>query len=235
MESFPSNNIYYKDRYGILYNADTIELLKEFNENSIDLIVTSPPYNVGIKYDSWNDNMMLDEYFDFVLEFMELFKRVLKPSGRFAINILYDVNMKQNGNHHRLSPLCEYYSILKKVGLKYASIVDLVEEHPHRTKYTAWGSYMSASSPYIYNPKECILIGYKDQWKREDDGKSTMTKEEFIEIVGGLWKYRAETRKLTQANFSMDIPLKAIKGMSYEDDIILDPFSGSGTTLYVAK
>lgn len=119
--------------------------------------------------------------------------------------------------------------------MKYASIVDLVEEHPHRTKYTAWGSYMSASSPYIYNPKECILIGYKDQWKREDDGKSTMTKEEFIEIVGGLWKYRAETRKLTQANFSMDIPLKAIKGMSYEDDIILDPFSGSGTTLYVAK
>jgi site-specific DNA-methyltransferase (adenine-specific) len=74
------------------------------------------------------------------------------------------------------------------------------------------------------------LIGYKKSWKKLNKGRSDITKEEFKEITSGIWKYRAETKKWTQANFSEDIPYKTVKGLSYISDIILDPFIGSGTT-----
>jgi len=235
-DKFPKENRYFETENGILYNGNCIEIMKAFPEDSIDLIVTSPPYNLGIRYDTWDDTMPPEEYFDFVEQFLLLFKTVLKVDGRFAINVPYDINMKHTGDHLRLSLACEYYSLLKKAGLKYTAIVDLVERQPERVKYTAWGSWLSPSAPYIYNPKECVLIGYKEQWKKVADGESTIKSGElFKEITSGMWKYTAETSGLTVANFSMDLPYKAIQGLSYKNDIVLDCFAGSGTTLMVAE
>jgi site-specific DNA-methyltransferase (adenine-specific) len=117
---------------------------------------------------------------------------------------------------------------------------------------------MSPSSPYIYNPKECVILAYKNkhikkvkgepQWKGEptqveqEDGtyKTKVVykeedKREFIELVYGQWKYLNDSRPLTKATFSMDIPTKAIKILSYKNDIVLDPFAGSGTSLVAAQ
>jgi len=234
-DKFPKENRYFETENGILYCGDCLEIMKEFPEESVDLVVTSPPYNVGIDYGGWNDRLEVNEYFYFVKNFLLQFKRILKRDGRFAINILYDVNMKHTGRQIRLSLLCEYYILLKEVGLNYNTIVDLVETQPQRVKFTAWGSWLSASTPYIYNPKECILIGYKKSWRKLNKGRSDITKEEFKEITSGMWKYRAETKKWTQANFSEDIPYKTVKGLSYISDIILDHFMGSGTTAVVAE
>jgi site-specific DNA-methyltransferase (adenine-specific) len=88
---------------------------------------------------------------------------------------------------------------------------------------------LSQSAPYIYNPKECVIICYKDEWKREGE-KIDITKEDFVECVSGIWKYRPQTQKLTEANFSLDIPLKALKILGMKGDYVLDPFMGSGTT-----
>ena len=105
-------------------------------------------------------------------------------------------------------------------------------------------------APYIYNPKECVIIAYKELWKKEAkcpyfkdednkpsptpqyslDGSNNSKKKEFIKLTSGSWKYNAETQGLTKANFSKDIPLNALKILSDKDDIILDPFMGSGTT-----
>jgi site-specific DNA-methyltransferase (adenine-specific) len=227
---FPIENRYFETENGILYCGNCLEVMYKIPDKVIDLIVTSPPYNVGIDYDKYQDNLPVEEYFAFVRDFLRLYKKVLKKDGRFAINILYDINMKHTGKVTRISPVCEYYNLLKEVGLNYNSIVDLVEPSAQRVKLTAWGSWLKCSSPYQYNPKECVLIGYNEVWKKQTKGISTMTKEEFIEIVGGVWKYNTETRGLTKANFSRDIPDKAIKGLTYKDDIVLDSFFGSGTT-----
>jgi site-specific DNA-methyltransferase (adenine-specific) len=234
-DSFPTQNRYFETDNGILYCGNCVDIMKTFPENSIDLVVTSPPYNVGVDYKDWNDKLSVKDYLAFVKEFLKGYARVLKDDGRFAINIPYDANMKHTGKPTKISLLCEYYSLLKETGLQYNTIIDLTEGRPQRVKLTAWGSWLSASNPYAYNAKEGVLLGYKKQWSKKNKGKSTMDKELFLEIVSGMWKYRAETRGITKANFSEDIPYKAIQGFSYEGDIILDSFMGSGTTAKVAE
>jgi site-specific DNA-methyltransferase (adenine-specific) len=137
-------------------------------------------------------------------------------------------------------------------------MVDLTEDSPHRVRQTAWGSWMSASSPYIYNPKECVILAYKKSKKKLNKGESQWEgshtkitledgtlkdkviyddddKKEFMNLVFGRWEYFADTKSLTKATFSMDIPSKAIKILSYKNDIVLDPFMGSGTTAVSAE
>jgi site-specific DNA-methyltransferase (adenine-specific) len=148
--------------------------------------------------------------------------------------------------------------MMKEVGFKFFGMVDLTEDSPHRVRQTAWGSWMSASCPYIYNPKECIILAYKktnkkltkgeSQWKgvatdvEQPDGtvKNKMVyqdedKKEFMNLVFGRWEYFADTKSLTKATFSMDIPMKAIKILSYKNDIVFDPFMGSGTSAVAAE
>jgi DNA modification methylase len=117
---------------------------------------------------------------------------------------------------------------------------------------------MSPSAPYIYNPKECVVLAYKKnhikkikgepEWvgelgeKEDKNGvmkpKTIYTEEqkrEFIDLVFGQWNYFADTRSLTKATFSMDIPTKAIKILTYKNDVVLDPFAGSGTSMVAAE
>ena len=212
---------------------DCIDGMKQIEDNSIDLVITSPPYNVGVKYDSWDDLKQSSDYFDFAKNWLTEVYRILKPTGRIALNIPYEVNFLNRGG--RIFFASEYWRIMQQIGYKWAGLVDLHEAQPQRVKRTVWGSYLSASAPYIYNPKECVIIAYKETWKRKIkksyfEDKTDSKKKEFIELVFGIWKYKAETKGLTEANFSEDLPLKALKILSDEGDIVLDPFMGSGTT-----
>jgi len=231
-----------------LYNGDILDMFEKTPDSLIDLIVTSPPYNVGIDYDSWDDQKPIDEYFQWVENWLSECYRTLKDDGRIAINIPYECNMGE-----RVMISSEYWQIMKKVGFKFFGLVDLEENSPHRVKTTAWGSWMSPSSPYIYNSKECVILAYKNsakklekgdsQWNYTEmdvDGKtkkvySQKDKDEFMELVFSHWKYQNDSRPLTKATFSQDIPDKAIKILTYKNDLVLDCFSGSGTTALSAK
>jgi len=213
-----------------IYQGDCIEVMKTFPENSIDLIVTSPPYGVGIDYDTFEDDIPFEDY------------------------KLFSTNWSQGG---RIFMASELWRIMQIIGFKFFGIVDLKENSPHRSKTTAWGSWMSPSAPYIYNPKECVILAYKKnhikkvkgqpEWVgipeevTNEEGKTRTKmmyteeqKREFMDLVYGEWDYFADTKQLTKATFSLDIPLKAIKILTYKNDLVLDPFAGSGTSLVAA-
>jgi len=241
---------------GKVINGSCIDVMSKMPINSIDLILTSPPYGVGINYDVHDDDVVFEEYLKFTKTWLTEAYQLLKDDGRIAINIPYEINRQDKGG--RIFFVSEVYQIMKRVGFKFFGIVDLEEDSPHRSKTTAWGSWMSPSSPYIYNPKECVILAYKHkhiktvkgepQWKgvptevEQEDGTikkkvvyEDMDKKEFMELVFGQWNYFADTKSLTKATFSMDIPTRAIKILSYKNDIVLDPFNGSGTSCVAAE
>ena len=241
---------------GKIINGDCIEVMKTFPEGSIDLLVTSPPYNVNISYDVHKDDLPMDEYYEWTKDWLREALRVLKDDGRIAVNVPNELNVQERGG--RILFVAEFWMMMKEVGFKFSGLVDLTEDSPHRVRQTAWGSWMSASAPYVYNPKECIILAYKKSSKKlakgvsqwlgtptevtTEDGKvknkmvyQDEDKKEFMNLVFGRWEYFADTRSLTKATFSMDIPSKAIKILSYKNDIILDPFMGSGTSAFAAE
>ena len=241
---------------GKVINGDCIKVMAEMPEASVDLIVTSPPYGVGIAYDTFNDDIEFEQYKVFSANWLREAYRVLKDDGRIALNIPYEINRQDKGG--RILMVSELWQIMKNIGYKFYGIVDLEEDSPHRSKTTAWGSWMSPSAPYIYNPKECVLLAYKKthikkvkgepEWVGEiidvaqEDGttkKKTVYQEEhkkeFMDLVYGQWDYFADTKQMTKATFSMDIPMKAIKILTYRNDIVLDPFTGSGTSICAAE
>ena len=241
-----------------IINGDCRQVMGQLEEGSVDLIVTSPPYGVGIEYDVHDDDMLINEYLKFTEEWLTQAYRVMKDDGRIALNIPYEINRQAKGG--RIFIVSEIWQIMKKIGFKFYGVVDLEEESPHRSRTTAWGSWMSPSAPYIYNPKECVVLAYKKthvkkvkgqpQWVGEYDQvpdpkeaglfKNKLVyqesdKREFIDLVFGQWKYFADTKSMTKATFSMDIPTKAIKILTYKNDVVLDPFAGSGTSLVAAE
>jgi site-specific DNA-methyltransferase (adenine-specific) len=241
---------------GKITNGDCVEVMGKLPDNSINLVVTSCPYSVNINYDVYDDNTTIEQYLEFTEKWLAQVYRLLKDDGRVAINIPYEVNLKERGG--RIFFVSEFYQIMKKVGFKFFGIVDLEEVSPHRSRTTAWGSWMSSSSPYIYNPKECVILGYKKHHVRQTKGQaqwdgvpteitkedgttrtkmvySEEDKKDFMELVFGQWKYFADTKPLTKATFSTDIPMKAMKILTYKNDIILDPFMGSGTSAVSAE
>lgn len=241
---------------GKIINGDCIEVMKTFPEGSIDLLVTSPPYNVNISYDVHKDDLPMEEYYEWSKDWLKEAFRVLKDDGRIAVNVPNELNVQERGG--RILFVAEFWMMMKEVGFKFSGLVDLTEDSPHRVRQTAWGSWMSASAPYVYNPKECIILAYKKSSKKlskgvsqwlgtptevtTEDGKvknkmvyRDEDKKEFMNLVFGRWEYFADTRSLTKATFSMDIPAKAIKILSYKNDIVLDPFMGSGTSAFAAE
>ena len=239
-----------------IINGDCVEVMKILPTNSVDLVVTSPPYNCNIPYDVHKDNLIMDEYWDWTKKWLTGVFDLLKDDGRVAINIPYETNVQERGG--RCLFVSDFWQIMKQVGFKFFGIVDLEEDSPHRSKTTAWGSWMSPSAPYIYNPKECVILAYKKnhikkvkgktQWdgeltqvEQEDGSIKTKViyqendKKEFMELVFGQWTYLNDSRPITKATFSMDIPTKAIKILSFKGDVVLDPFTGSGTSLVAAE
>jgi site-specific DNA-methyltransferase (adenine-specific) len=239
-----------------IINGDCIDVMSKMPEGSVDLVLCSPPYNCAIKYDIYDDTLSMEDYWIFTKKWLKEALRVLKDDGRIAINIPIEMNVKERGGRFLFN--AEFYAKMMEVGFKYFGTIDLSEDSAHRIRKTAWGSWMSPSQPYIYNPKECILMGYKKSPKKlqkgephwvgvpteieQEDGtiKTKVVykdedKKEFMNLVFGEWQYFADTKQMTKATFSMDIPTKAIKILSYKNDIVLDPFAGSGTSCVAAE
>jgi len=206
--------------------GDCLKVMKGIPDNSIDLIVTSPPYNIGIEYDGYEDKKTWQEYYEWSTCWLIESFRVLKPDGRMALNHYLSLGTAKE----RATPLFDLNRIALSCGFKHHTCA--IWTDITLAKRTAWGSWLSASAPYINAPFEGVLILFKERWKKDKKGISDISKEDFIKLTRGRWEIKTETRGKTPANFSVDFAEKNIKLLSYVGDLVLDPFSGSGTVAY---
>jgi len=220
------NKSYFHAKEIIIYNDDI--LTTNLVENgSIDLIITSPPYNVNIKYNSHYDEMPHKEYLNFAREWLSKCYELVKDDGRFCLNIPLD---KNKGGQQ--SVCADLTIIAKQIGWKYHSTIIWNEQNISRR--TAWGSWLSASAPYVIAPVEVIVILYKKRWKKESGSRiSSINKAEFQEWTNGVWNFSGESKKRVghPSPFPVELPKRCIKLFSFVGDTILDPFLGSGSTL----
>lgn len=207
-----------------LANFLTTEVIKN---NSIDLIVTSPPYNVQIEYSLHDDTESYDEYLKFTEKWLKKCYLLTKNDGRFCLNIPLD---KNKGGQQ--SVYADITTIAKKVGWKYHSTIIWNEQNISRR--TAWGSWLSASAPYVIAPVETIVVLYKENWKKTSGSlKSDISKDDFMNWTNGVWNFSGESKKKIghPTPFPVELPKRCIKLFTYVGDTVLDPFLGSGTTL----
>lgn len=206
---------------------DDILKTKLISEESIDLIVTSPPYNLDIKYNSHKDDISYEEYLEFSEKWLSRCFRFLKKDGRFCLNVPLD---KNKGGQQ--SVCADITAVAKKIGFKYHSTI--IWNEGNISRRTAWGSWQSASAPYVIAPVEVIIVLYRESWKKTSgSGVSDISRKEFMEWTSGLWTFQGESKKKVghPAPFPVELPRRCIKLFSYVGDTILDPFMGSGTTL----
>ena len=201
-----------------------------FTGEFIDLIVTSPPYNVGIDYDSNDDTISYENYLDFSTEWIQNCYEWSKPHARLLLNIPLD---KNKGGHRSVG--ADLTRIAQSRGWQYHATI--VWNEGNISRRTAWGSWMSASAPYVIAPVELIVILYKDSWKKLLGSKeSDVSRDEFMAWTNGLWTFNGESKKRVghPAPFPRELPYRCIKLFSYVGDVVFDPFLGSGTTLIEA-
>lgn len=202
-----------------------------FDKQFIDLIVTSPPYNVGIEYNSNDDELNYEQYLDFSEQWMQNCYNWSKTQARFCLNIPLD---KNKGGHRAVG--ADLTKIAQKVGWKYKTTI--IWNEGNISRRTAWGSWKSASAPVVIAPVELIVILYKDEWKKTNGSKiSDVTADEFKDWTQGVWVFNGESKKRIghPAPFPKELPYRCIKLFSYQNDLVFDPFVGSGTTLLVAQ
>lgn len=219
------DSAFFRNEKILIYNRDILKV-KSINPSSVDLIVTSPPYNVDIKYGVHNDRMLYSTYLSFTEEWLKTCYRLAKDDGRFCLNVPLD---KNKGGQQ--SVCADITTIAKRVGWQYHSTIIWNEQNISRR--TAWGSWLSASAPYVIAPVEVIIVLYKKQWKKMRRGKSDITKPEFMAWTNGVWNFSGESKKRVghPAPFPVELPRRCIKLFSYVGDVVLDPFLGSGSTL----
>lgn len=201
----------------------TSEKMEEFPENSIHLMVTSPPYNVGKEYD---ENLTLNEYREFLKRIWREFKRVLVPGGRVCINIA-------NLGRKPYIPL-HAFIIKDMLDLGFLMRGEVIwNKASSGSSSTAWGSWLSARNPTLRDIHEYILVFSKGMFSRENLGrKSTISKEEFLEFTKSVWTFAAETATKVghPAPFPVELPYRLIQLYTFEGEVVLDPFIGSGQT-----
>lgn len=207
-------------------STNSSEKMLELPNNSVALTVTSPPYHVGKEYDTQTS---FEEYLELLERvFTECF-RVTEPGGRMAVNV---ANL---GRKPYINLVAIVDSIMQRIGfLPRGEIVWVKAKGASGS--CAFGSYMKASNPTLRDVHEMILVYSKQRWGRAKDGSSTILRDDFLQNTLSVWYMRPESAKRVghPAPFPLELPGRLIDLYTYQDDLVLDPFAGVGTTALAA-
>ena len=203
------------------------EKMEEIPDNSIHLMVTSPPYNVGKEYD---EKLTLNEYREFLRKVWNEVKRVLVPGGRACINIA-------NLGRKPYIPI-HVFIVEDMLDLGFLMRGEIIwNKGASGSSSTAWGSWLSAKNPVLRDVHEYILVFSKGMFSKGNlRRKSTISKEEFLDFTKSVWTFAAEpaTKVGHPAPFPVELPYRLIQLYTFEGEIVLDPFMGSGQTAIAA-
>ena len=226
-----TNNELNKKFINKIHCADSLDIIKKFPDNCIDIVLTSPPYNFGINYENTNDVNIWEDYFNKLFNIFGECVRVLKDSGRIIINV-QPMFSDYIPTHHLIS------NFFLKEGLIWKGEI-IWEKNNYNCKYCTWGSWKSPSSPYLKYSWEFVEIFCKNSLKKEGDKNNVdIDSEEFKKWVYGKWSIAPERNMKKykhDAMFPEELVKRLLKLFSYKNDIVLDPFNGAGTTTKVAK
>lgn len=195
-------------------------------DNSVGLAFTSPPYNVGKEYD---EDTSLTEYLDLISRVGREVYRVLKPGGRYVVNIA-------NLGRKPYIPLHAYF-YARHMALGFLPAGEIIwQKGKGMSSSCAWGSWMSAKAPRLRDIHEYLLVFVKEEFGRPDRGVSDIERDEFMESTLSIWEIPPESARRVghPAPFPVALAERVIRLYSYVDDVVLDPFNGSGSTCVAA-
>ena len=216
------------DKYLNRIFTKSSQRMTELPDRSVHLMITSPPYNVGKDYD---DDLSLDQYLSLIEGVLAETYRVLVSGGRICINIA-NIGRK---------PYIPLHSHIIQVALKIGFLMRgeiIWDKGSSAGASTAWGSWMSATNPVLRDTHEYILVFSKDRFDRlrVEDKQSTISKDDFLEQTKSVWSFSTVSAKRIghPAPFPIELPKRLIELYSFESEVVLDPFLGSGTTAIAA-
>jgi len=206
----------------------TSENMEELPDNSVHLMVTSPPYNVGKEYD---ENLTLQEYRQFLKQVWKEVCRVLVPGGRACINIA-------NLGRKPYIPLHAFIvEDMSELGFLMRGEI-IWNKANSASRSTAWGSWLSAANPTLRDIHEYILVFSKGRFSRKNTSRrrSTISREEFLNFTKSVWEFPAEPAHAVghPAPFPVELPYRLLQLYTFEGEVILDPFIGSGQAAIAA-
>jgi site-specific DNA-methyltransferase (adenine-specific) len=238
-----SNDIAWATQRNVIHPTDASDM-RNLPDNSVALVVTSPPYFAGKAYE---EDMSRGEVPSTYVEYLGMLrtvfaecKRVLEPGGRIAVNV---ANL---GRRPYRSLSADVIGILQDDLRLWLRGEIIWEKAKGATGSTAWGSFQRAGNPVLRDLTERVIVASKGRLdralpvrQREQQGKpsvSTMYRDEFLDYTTDIWEFGAEsaTRVGHPAPFPVELPNRLIQLYTYEDDLVLDPFMGSGTTAVAA-
>ena len=243
-----------KDYINKVTCGDCLELMKNLDDNSVDLVVTSPPYNIDKPYIEVSDNIPPEEYIEFLrLSCKEMF-RLIKPNSSIFINIAdIGISNKDANGEHRIGPRGNFYVIPHHIRV----IESMLEYGAQYLNPIIWRKISNCSSQFGANPRFCgtypypknchvpseiefILHFRKNGLPQKPSKKikelSRVSKERWMELSSQIWDFGGVTnQKEHPAQFPRELPLRCIEGWSFVNEVVLDPFLGIGNTIIVAK
>ena len=204
-----------------IYNEDCLEGMQRIPDGTIDCVITSPPYNVSLDYNNYDDNKDYSDYLKWMQSVFAECYRILKPDGRMCVNI-------GDGKNGSIPTHSDFIQICKEIG--FLCLTTIIWNKNTTSNRAAWGSFMSPSCPSFPRCYEFVLIFSKSK-KLIHKGETTITKENFIKWANGMWTITPETKDMGHpAAYPIELPIRCIEMLTYKSDVILDPFMGSGTT-----